>query len=152
MIAMMATRGKGRCGWRRQAGDVILLTTEPSDLFTTVRSHGSLGSHALLNDSYLCTWRGVFLGFPTICRPYSVNLFLPLISYISFHQDVIRHLPQPGVNSTFKHRAPSILLKSNMYARGKYFALMQTSSLVCFQTYISHFQKYQWTNNYTSHA
>ena len=59
-------QGKGRWGWRRQAGDVILLTTEPSDLFTTVLSHGSLGSHALLNDSYLCTWRGVFLGFRTI--------------------------------------------------------------------------------------
>ena len=54
-------QGKGRWGWRRQAGDVILLTTEPSDLFTTVRSHGSLGSHALLNDSYLCTWRDVLL-------------------------------------------------------------------------------------------
>ena len=120
-------QGKGRWGWRRQAGDVILLTTEPSDLFTTVLSHGSLGSHALLNDSYLCTWRGVFLGFPTICRPYSVNLSLPLISYISFYQDVIRHLPQPGVNSTFKHQAPSILLKLNMYARGKYFVLIHTS-------------------------
>ena len=39
-----------------------------------------------------------------------------------------------------------------MYARGKYFVLIQTFLLFCFQTKISHFQKYQWTNNYTSHA
>ena len=99
-------QGKGRWGWRRQAGDVILLTTEPSDLFTTVRSHGSLGSHALLNDSYLCTWRDVLLslGFRTIADHIQQICFcLPLISciFIKMSSDICLSLVWTLFASTF---------------------------------------------------